>query len=73
VASISFSNDASTLVLAPVELMIAKVEMISENPLLAMKMADDEFKEEEMNKFMLKQKMEENTWAKRLIPQGWPM
>eukprot|EP00927_Polykrikos_kofoidii_P081860 TRINITY_DN7975_c0_g2_i1.p1 TRINITY_DN7975_c0_g2~~TRINITY_DN7975_c0_g2_i1.p1 ORF type:complete len:952 (+),score=158.11 TRINITY_DN7975_c0_g2_i1:201-3056(+) len=48
--SLFFSNDANTLVLNPVEKMISKVEIIRENPLMAMKMADDEFKAEEMER-----------------------
>lgn len=39
-ASISFSNDADTLVLQPVENMIGRVEKIRQSPLMAMKMAD---------------------------------
>merc|ERR1712190_216267 len=48
VASLFFSNDANMLVLQPVEQMITKVEIIRDNPLLAMKMADEEFREEEL-------------------------
>eukprot|EP00439_Symbiodinium_sp_Y106_P005596 s3618_g1.t1 len=44
-ASIGFTNDANRLVLYPVENMIAKVETIRANPLVAMKVADEEFKE----------------------------
>jgi len=50
VASLMFSNDANRLVLYPVENMIAKVEAIRDKPLSAMKLADDEFKVEEMNR-----------------------
>lgn len=46
-ASLMFTNDANRLVLYPVENMISKVETIRKNPLLAMKVADDEFKREE--------------------------
>jgi len=49
-ASLMFSNDANRLVLTPVENMIAKVETIRDNPLSAMKVADEEFKMEEMNR-----------------------
>lgn len=48
VASLLFSRDANQLVLKPVEQMITKVEAIRDDPLVAMKMADDEFKREEM-------------------------
>merc|ERR1719498_289876 len=50
VASMYFSNDANNLVLKPVENMIKRVEAIRENPLIAMKMADEEFKAEEVAK-----------------------
>jgi len=50
VASMYFSNDANNLVLKPVENMIKRVEAIRENPLIAMKMADEEFKLEEVAK-----------------------
>ncbi|CAJ1454397.1 unnamed protein product [Effrenium voratum] len=49
-ASIGFANDANRLVLYPVENMIAKVETIRANPLAAMKVADEEFKVEEINR-----------------------
>mmetsp|Transcript_136458 Transcript_136458/g.240603 ORF Transcript_136458/g.240603 Transcript_136458/m.240603 type:complete len:1034 (-) Transcript_136458:126-3227(-) len=50
VASLYFSNDANSLVLRPVENMIKRVESISNDPLVAMKMADEEFKTEEREK-----------------------
>jgi len=46
VASVYFSNDANKLVLDPVKRMIEKVEAIRDDPLMAMKMADEEFKVE---------------------------
>eukprot|EP00442_Polarella_glacialis_P058741 CAMPEP_0115062304 /NCGR_PEP_ID=MMETSP0227-20121206/8469_1 /TAXON_ID=89957 /ORGANISM="Polarella glacialis, Strain CCMP 1383" /LENGTH=807 /DNA_ID=CAMNT_0002447663 /DNA_START=134 /DNA_END=2554 /DNA_ORIENTATION=+ len=49
-ASVMFTNDANTLVLYPVENMIAKVTIIRSNPLMAMKVADEEFKQEEAAK-----------------------
>lgn len=49
-ASLCFSADANNLVLRPVEKMILRVEAIRENPLVAMQMADEEFKAEEVNK-----------------------
>lgn len=49
-ASIMFTNDADRLVLYPVENMISKVETIKNNPLHAMKVADEEFKVEEYKK-----------------------
>jgi len=51
VASLQFSKDANVLVLRPVERMIEKVNLIRDNPLAAMKLADDEFKGEEIKKF----------------------
>eukprot|EP00913_Durusdinium_trenchii_P032649 g30558.t1 len=52
VASMQFSKDANALVLRPVERMIEKVNLIRDNPLAAMKMADDEFKEtRDLNRF----------------------
>jgi len=52
-ASLSFSNDANRLLLNPVERMMQRVEAIRKNPLVAMKMADDEFKSEEQAKARL--------------------
>eukprot|EP00927_Polykrikos_kofoidii_P081861 TRINITY_DN7975_c0_g3_i1.p1 TRINITY_DN7975_c0_g3~~TRINITY_DN7975_c0_g3_i1.p1 ORF type:complete len:971 (+),score=159.98 TRINITY_DN7975_c0_g3_i1:176-3088(+) len=47
VASLMFSNDANKLVLNPLEKMTTRVREIRDDPLVAVKMADDEFKEEE--------------------------
>lgn len=52
VASMFFANDADKLVLKPVEAMMQKVDTIRENPLVAMKMADEEFRLEEMAKLV---------------------
>eukprot|EP00931_Biecheleriopsis_adriatica_P117323 TRINITY_DN92852_c0_g1_i1.p1 TRINITY_DN92852_c0_g1~~TRINITY_DN92852_c0_g1_i1.p1 ORF type:complete len:961 (+),score=168.67 TRINITY_DN92852_c0_g1_i1:111-2993(+) len=52
-ASLFFNNDANRLVLTPVEKMVERVEAIRANPLLATKMADDEFKTEEIKKAKL--------------------
>lgn len=49
-SSVYFSNDANRLVLQPLEQMIIKIEAIRDNPLIAMKMADQEFKDEEVQK-----------------------
>jgi len=49
-ASLQFSNDANRLVLRPVENMVKRVEMIRNDPLIAVKMADEEFKIEEKEK-----------------------
>eukprot|EP00929_Paragymnodinium_shiwhaense_P078578 TRINITY_DN40749_c0_g1_i1.p1 TRINITY_DN40749_c0_g1~~TRINITY_DN40749_c0_g1_i1.p1 ORF type:complete len:925 (-),score=106.14 TRINITY_DN40749_c0_g1_i1:119-2893(-) len=48
--SVMFSVDANRLVVNPVEKMIKRVEAIRENPLVAMKMADEEFRAEEVAK-----------------------
>eukprot|EP00450_Noctiluca_scintillans_P011694 CAMPEP_0194488616 /NCGR_PEP_ID=MMETSP0253-20130528/8472_1 /TAXON_ID=2966 /ORGANISM="Noctiluca scintillans" /LENGTH=959 /DNA_ID=CAMNT_0039329007 /DNA_START=62 /DNA_END=2938 /DNA_ORIENTATION=- len=54
VFSVQFAQDAQRLVLSPVESMISKVDKIRKNPLMAMKMADDEFKREEARKAQMK-------------------
>jgi len=54
--SMMFSHDANVLVLSPVEKMITRVEAIRENPLIAMQMADQEFKAEEMAKAKLRRR-----------------
>mmetsp|Transcript_44963 Transcript_44963/g.104007 ORF Transcript_44963/g.104007 Transcript_44963/m.104007 type:complete len:1031 (-) Transcript_44963:112-3204(-) len=46
----AFSHDANKLVLKPLESMMVKVKIIRVNPLLAAKLADQEFKEEEKRK-----------------------
>eukprot|EP00927_Polykrikos_kofoidii_P007053 TRINITY_DN12881_c0_g2_i1.p1 TRINITY_DN12881_c0_g2~~TRINITY_DN12881_c0_g2_i1.p1 ORF type:complete len:907 (+),score=95.92 TRINITY_DN12881_c0_g2_i1:186-2906(+) len=48
--SMMFSSDANRLVVHPVEKMIRRVELIRDDPLVAMKMADEEFKAEEVAK-----------------------
>eukprot|EP00397_Hematodinium_sp_SG-2012_P003342 GEMP01003350.1.p1 GENE.GEMP01003350.1~~GEMP01003350.1.p1 ORF type:complete len:1014 (+),score=182.63 GEMP01003350.1:101-3142(+) len=45
-----FSKDANTLVLAPIERMIAKMEKIRDNPLAAMKLGDEEYRREEQQR-----------------------
>jgi len=52
-ATLMFSADANKLVVNPVEKMINVVEQIGANPLIAMKMADEEFKIEEIKKAQL--------------------
>lgn len=54
VSALYFSNDANQLVLRPVEKMIKRVEAIRDNPLAAMKMADEEFKMEERERHRLR-------------------
>jgi hypothetical protein len=53
-ASLGFSNDANRLVLRPVEKMINRVEIIRDDPLVAVQMADEEFKHEEKEKAKLR-------------------
>jgi class 3 adenylate cyclase len=50
VASSVLSNDANKLVLNPLEQMMKRVHEIGNDPLVAMKMADEEFKQEEKEK-----------------------
>jgi class 3 adenylate cyclase len=62
-ASLSFSALANRLVLRPVEKMIKRVEIIREDPLVAVHMADEEFKLEEKEKAKLKaQKSHLRAW-----------
>jgi len=69
VGSLSFSSDANNLVLRPVETMVNKVEAIRSNPLLAMKMADDDFKREEMKRLKVIRERAERTDFQRLLDQ----
>lgn len=62
VAAMSFSNDANYLVLNPVEKMIKRVEAIRDDPLVAMKMADEEFRVEEIKKAKQKKRGKEHFW-----------
>merc|ERR1719217_1689521 len=63
--SLFLSNDANRLVLHPVENMISKVETIRTNPLMAMKMADEEFKAEEIERAKAKREKEQKDgWNK---------
>lgn len=59
VMSLVFSNDANRLIVHPIERMIKNVEAIRDNPLMAMKMADEEFKAEEVAKAKKKRKKKE--------------
>jgi len=52
-ASLYFSNDANRLVLRPVENMVNRVEIIRNDPLIAVQMADEEFRIEEKEKSKL--------------------
>ncbi|CAJ1449803.1 unnamed protein product [Effrenium voratum] len=72
VASMQFSKDANALVLRPVERMIEKVNLIRDNPLAAMKMADDEFKDgEEIKKFRDKRgRVQQHVWLEK-YGLGW--
>jgi class 3 adenylate cyclase len=49
-AAVAFTNDANRLVLAPLQLMINRVEAIRDNPLAAMDLADGDFKKEQQHK-----------------------
>mmetsp|Transcript_25175 Transcript_25175/g.72546 ORF Transcript_25175/g.72546 Transcript_25175/m.72546 type:complete len:938 (+) Transcript_25175:134-2947(+) len=60
-ASLLFSRDANELVLQPVEQMITKVEAIRDNPLVAMKMADDEFTREEWKRMKTERYLSSNS------------
>ncbi|CAE8618888.1 unnamed protein product [Polarella glacialis] len=74
VASMQFSKDANKLVLRPVERMIEKVNKIRDNPLIAMKISDDEFKGEEVRKYRATVRnkyetfMESRSWLAWLLP-----
>ena len=45
--AMSFSRDSNELVLAPIERMIAKMNRIKENPLIAMRLGDIEYRRQE--------------------------
>eukprot|EP00927_Polykrikos_kofoidii_P074468 TRINITY_DN7046_c0_g1_i1.p1 TRINITY_DN7046_c0_g1~~TRINITY_DN7046_c0_g1_i1.p1 ORF type:complete len:1017 (-),score=181.97 TRINITY_DN7046_c0_g1_i1:109-3159(-) len=64
-ASMSFSRDANTLVINPVENMMLKVSMIRINPLIAAQIADDTFKHEEMEKSKCK-KLAKDPFRRRI-------
>mmetsp|Transcript_24618 Transcript_24618/g.57169 ORF Transcript_24618/g.57169 Transcript_24618/m.57169 type:complete len:975 (+) Transcript_24618:54-2978(+) len=55
-ASLMFSRDANRLIVNPVEQMIRRVKAIRDNPLIAMKMANQEFKLEEIKKSRMRKK-----------------
>jgi class 3 adenylate cyclase len=68
--SLVFSRDANMLVLHPLEAMISKVEKIRDNPLYAMKLGDEEFKREEMQKHKQNQ-LVTNAVGWRAVKQKW--
>lgn len=47
VGAMTFSHDANVLVLRPIERMISKVEKIRDNPLYAMKLGDETYREQQ--------------------------
>lgn len=49
VGAMTFSHDANVLVLRPIERMISKVEKIRDNPLYAMKLGDETYREQQEN------------------------
>jgi len=65
VASLQFAADANVLVLYPVENMMHKVETISGNPLLATKVADEEWKMEQIKK--ARRVKTRNQWSFRYV------
>lgn len=69
VASVYFSYDANRLVLTPLENMITRVSKIRSDPLVAMKMADEEFKVEEKQKAKMR-RQEEQTESEK-SPSMW--
>mmetsp|Transcript_28443 Transcript_28443/g.45667 ORF Transcript_28443/g.45667 Transcript_28443/m.45667 type:complete len:1007 (+) Transcript_28443:35-3055(+) len=66
VAAVTFTNDAESMVLNPLEIMISKVERIRDNPLMAMKMSDEEFRQEEIRKQEQQKALMEETRMKML-------
>lgn len=73
-----FSKDANTLVLQPIERMIAKMEKIRDNPLAAMKLGDEEFRREEHQRKEKALELEnlsrfQKWWASNRAPQQEPM
>lgn len=69
-ASLLFANDANRLILKPVEKMIARVEAIRDNPLVALKMADEEFKMEEIQKAMNRRQTTGPERARKLVQEA---
>merc|ERR1719254_459784 len=47
IGAMVFSHDANVLVLQPIERMISKVERIRDNPLYAMKLGDETYREKQ--------------------------
>lgn len=66
-ASLQFTADANALVLGPIETMIGKVNALRSNPLMAMKIADEEFKAEEKKKAQQKQGQDRFTTLVRVL------
>jgi len=50
IAANSFGKDAQDLVLAPIERMIAKMHRIKDDPLVAMRLGDEEFRKQEIDR-----------------------
>merc|ERR1719199_2126947 len=67
VGAMTFSHDANVLVLRPIERMISKVEKIRDNPLYAMKLGDETYREqqEQEKEPLLKKEPEKRRCCKR--------
>jgi class 3 adenylate cyclase len=68
IASLTFSNDANKLVLAPIERIISKLDKIRNNPLQALKIGDDDHHKEEVRAAKLT--AARNTWAQQKSRSG---
>ena len=53
VTSHFFGKDSKELVLIPIERMISKMHRIRDNPLVAMKLGDEEFRKQEIEVLLL--------------------
>merc|ERR1719265_31569 len=62
VGAMMFSKDSNQLVLQPIERMVAKMRKIRDDPLQAMRLGDEEYKREEMERSHRK---------RELLKEGW--
>lgn len=69
-AAMMFANDANKLVLHPVESMVKRVDAIRRDPLIAMRMADEEFKAEEVAKAKARQRARREM-AQQMLSEFW--
>merc|ERR1719265_1688641 len=67
IGAMTFSSDANNLLLSPIERMVSKMERIKDDPLQAMKLGDNEWRREEIEKQKEKDKLARKNRCARML------